>query len=190
MNYLKLKEIEVEGNPFDVYVSDYRGEFVVVARGAKPSDHGAIVASEMVFDKLLPVMKRKSKEAKTRVEVPFCRMDHGVLRMGVARGIHASKGTVLVTWSNGDKDELEKYSHDTFEIPPQDVIEKANELAKAVLAKREDLAATEKELERVLKPYAQRPDIYARGADRTATIKERVAAAIAGTIAAEEKPPA
>jgi len=182
-NYVKVKEIEVEGKLFDVHVSDYRGEFVVVASGAQPSDQSAIVASEFVFDKLLPIVKRKSKEAATRVEVPFCMMHHGVLRMGVARGIHATKGVVLVTWSNGEKGELERYERDTYAIPPADVAAKANELAAATVVAREEEKRLEAELDTLLKPYQQKPDIYARGADRERkTIKELVQAAIAATI--------
>jgi len=191
MAQVKFKEIEVDGKLFDVYVSEWRGEFKVVPRGEKPEGSEVnVVASDFVYDKLLPQLKRKVKEAGTRVSVPFAKMDQGVLRMGVARGIHASKGTVLVTWSNGVKDELERYVRDTYDIPPQEVIEKANELSGRIVRLRDEAKTLEKELEAVLKPYAQRPDFAARGVDTKPTIKELVQAAITATITKSEKAPA
>jgi hypothetical protein len=185
-DHVKVKTLEVEGKRFDIYVSDYRGEFQAVPEGLPPG-HPNVVASDWVYDKLLPILKRRTKEAKTRVEVPFCVPTDGVLRMGTARGIHGSKGTVLVTWSDGSKGELDRYGRNTYAVPPQEVIEQANAKAKEVARLREELVTAEKSLDALLKPYAMHKDYGHGGGASVLNLRDRVQAAITATISGEQE---
>jgi hypothetical protein len=57
-------------------------------------------------DALTEKIGRAVKTTAVKVTVPFCTVYKGKLRYGTATGIHSTNGNVLVTWSDGAKEQI------------------------------------------------------------------------------------
>lgn len=110
--YVEVQPIEVRGMTFKVYVGR-RGHFSAVgADGHTWSEYNETRAA-MEAD-----LMHKTKKAAQKVRIPFTRWD-GSARNGVATGIHAGTGNLLVEWNDGKKEQITRDYGSSY-LPPQD----------------------------------------------------------------------
>lgn len=134
---------------FDIHVNE-GGQFEAVLDGQR-------VAHDYRLADLEETLTRRSKEAarasRTQVKVPVLREDGNRLEEGVAYGIHAGTGNLMVRWPSGTK-QYGRYEQLLKAAMPADVRTRFNELlaAKAELETlRQTWRTTTNEIDRIVR---------------------------------------
>lgn len=87
-----LKELEIEGQPLEVEVSERTGVFTLYERGAAGS-FSARICSSAKLDDAEAEARRKLKGKRVHVSVPFIDITTG--EAGEAYSVHAGNGNVM-----------------------------------------------------------------------------------------------
>jgi len=145
--YTKITTIEVGAQSYAVSVSD-RGSFVAHLSSADPRMYENRLATATTYDELQKRLKEAVRKKRARVQIPFVELDRRTLelRSGIARGIHMKDREILVTWSDGEKAQLSRHSHDFLRPLTPEEAEEIVRLAQNVRVARAALAEAEKPL--------------------------------------------
>jgi hypothetical protein len=92
-------------------------------RGRWHADLGSTHVMKYTRDHLSEEIKKLTRRQRVTVSVPFVELcyigstrDQIMLRRGTATGLHSSNGNVLVTWSNGTREQHRGYAgYDVYE---------------------------------------------------------------------------
>lgn len=123
----KLKTVDVRGKQFEVEVTE-RGDFMATFDGAQ-------VKSETLVG-LIEKLEKATKGATIKVAVPLYRLGKNGIERGVATGIHAANGNVLIKWDAGDSEQASSFQG-YLDIPEAE-LEKAKELGEAIIKARNE----------------------------------------------------
>ena len=150
----KFKTMEWKGALYDFYV-DGAGRFTAIKQGTDIGHWSNHLASGRDFETVVKQLKQRVRERQATVKVPFIMIDRNSreLRHGHARSIHAKEHDVLVTYSNGEKDQLSSYGVTT--LRPMSFDEERTIIEAAKIAKQAETEAARavKWLEALYKPF-------------------------------------
>jgi hypothetical protein len=97
----QLTEIEVDGRTFSVNIRNtgvFSAEF----------DSGEIKAESL--KELIAALRKAVKKANAHLCIRFSQLDGVTIRRGTITGVHGRTNNYLVTWDNGQKEQVGSYS--------------------------------------------------------------------------------
>jgi len=106
---VRLPEMTKNGVTVEVEFSAMRKTFQVVV--------GDQLLESETWKGLESKVAKATKRVTKKVAVPFTRVSLGEFRDGTATGLHSANGNVLVTWSNGTREQMTRtfgYRPETF----------------------------------------------------------------------------
>lgn len=143
---MKLKELEIEGQTYEVDVSERTGQFTIYApaEGEEPEHYRRICSSAKLEDAEADA-KRRLKGRRVHVSVPFIDIRSGLA--GEAYSVHAGNGNVMALF-DGERGNYHGGAGIGCHVMDPDMPEKELERYREIIAQKNVLEEERREIER------------------------------------------